>query len=38
VALYVDINNLLGATSAAAAEAHFKDLQTQAKFGVKYLR
>jgi peptidyl-tRNA hydrolase len=38
MALYMDIHNLPGATSAAVAEAHVKDLQTQAKYGVKYLR
>jgi hypothetical protein len=38
MALYMDIHNLPGVTSDAVAEAHIKDLQTQARHGVKYLR
>jgi len=38
MALYMDIHNLPGVTSDAVAEAHVKDLQTQARHGVKYLR
>jgi len=38
MALYMDIHNLPGATSKAVAEAHIKDLETQSKYGVKYLR
>ena len=38
MALYMDIHNLPGATAQAVAEAHEKDLQTQAKYGVTYLR
>jgi len=38
MALYMDMHNLPGATSGAVAEAHLKDLQTQAKYGVQYLR
>ncbi|MEP6774300.1 MAG: DUF4242 domain-containing protein [Chloroflexota bacterium] len=38
MALYMDVHNLPGATSDAVAAAHVKDLQTQAKYGVKYLR
>ena len=38
MALFMDIHTLPGVTSAAAAEAHFKDLQTQAKHGVDYKR
>ncbi len=35
--LYMDIHKKVdGATSAAVAGAHLKDLQTQGKFGVKY--
>ncbi|MEO8286010.1 MAG: DUF4242 domain-containing protein [Chloroflexota bacterium] len=34
--LYMDIHDLPGVTSAAAAEAHMRDLQTQAKYGVEY--
>ncbi|MEO8288831.1 MAG: DUF4242 domain-containing protein [Chloroflexota bacterium] len=36
--LYMDIHNLPGATAGAVAEAHFKDLQKQNKYGVSYLR
>jgi thioredoxin reductase len=39
MALYMDIHNVPGVTSGAAAEAHAKDLQTQAKHeGVDYMR
>lgn len=38
MALYMDVHNLPGATSDVVAAAHVKDLQTQAKYGVKYLR
>lgn len=38
MALYLDIHNLPGVTSGAVAEAHIKDLQTQAKHGVEYRR
>ncbi|MEO8286280.1 MAG: DUF4242 domain-containing protein [Chloroflexota bacterium] len=36
--LFMDIHNLPGVTSSAVAEAHVKDLETQARHGVKYLR
>ncbi len=36
--LYMDIHKHVdGATDAAVAEAHLKDLETQAKYGVKYI-
>ena len=35
---YMDVHNLPGATAAAVAEAHMKDLEEQGKYGVKYLR
>ena len=36
--LYMDIHkNVEGLTAAAAAEGHQKDLETQGKYGVKYL-
>jgi hypothetical protein len=38
MALYMDVHNLPGATTQAVAEAHMKDLQTQGKHGVSYLR
>ena len=39
MALYMDVHNVPGVTSGAAAEAHAKDLQTQAKHeGVEYMR
>jgi hypothetical protein len=38
MALYIDIHNLPGVTSEAVAEAHIKDLQTQAKYGVDIQR
>jgi hypothetical protein len=34
----MDVHNLPGATTQAVAEAHMKDLQTQDKHGVSYLR
>lgn len=37
--LYMDIHqNVDGATAAAVADAHMKDLQTQEKYGVEYKR
>ena len=37
--LYMDIHNLGdGLTAEAATGAHAKDLETQAKYGVKYLK
>lgn len=37
--LFLDVHNLAGAVSAKdVADAHLKDLQEQAKHGVKYLR
>jgi len=37
--LYMDIHNLGdGLTAEAVAGAHAKDLETQAKYGVKYLK
>ena len=38
MALYMDVHNLPGATTQAVADAHMKDLQTQDKHGVSYLR
>ena len=39
MALYMDIHNVPGVTTSAAAEAHAKDLQTQAQHaGVDYMR
>src|SRR5690349_10897921 len=38
MSLYLDIHTIPGVTSAAAAGAHAADLQTQDKFGVRYLR
>jgi hypothetical protein len=38
MALYMDMHNVPCVTSAAVAEAHVKDLQTESKHGVKYLR
>ena len=38
MALYMDIHNLPGVTSGAVAKAHVKDLESQGKHGVKYLR
>jgi len=34
----MDIHTVQGATSAAVADAHEKDLQTQDAYGVRYLR
>ena len=35
--LYIDIHNKVeGATEEAVADAHSKDLETQAKYGVEY--
>lgn len=36
--LYMDVHNLPGATAEDVAGAHVKDLQTQDKYGVRYLR
>jgi len=36
--LYMDIHNLPGATAREVAEAHMKDVQTQDRYGVRYLR
>jgi hypothetical protein len=37
--LYLDMHNHVeGLTAAAVAGAHAKDLETQAKYGVKYLK
>jgi len=36
--LYMDIHNLPGATAKEVAEAHIKDVQTQDRYGVRYLR
>jgi hypothetical protein len=36
--LYMDIHNLPGASAKDVAEAHSKDLQTQDRHGVRYLR
>lgn len=39
MALFMDIHNHVpGLTPQAVAEAHRKDLETQNKFGVKYLK
>ena len=38
MALFMDVHNLPGATPADVADAHVKDLQTQEKYGVIYLR
>ena len=38
MALYMDIHNLPGVKADAVAEAHIRDLQTQAAHGVNYLR
>ena len=38
MALYMDIHNLPGVTADAVAEAHAKDLETQGKHGVDYIR
>jgi peptidyl-tRNA hydrolase len=34
----MDIHNVQGATAGDVAEAHSKDLQTQDRYGVRYLR
>jgi hypothetical protein len=34
----MDVHNLPGATAKEVAEAHTKDVQTQDRYGVKYLR
>jgi hypothetical protein len=34
----MDVHNLPGATAAAVAEAHMRDLQEQGRYDVKYLR
>ncbi len=36
--LFMDVHTIAGATAAAVAEAHQKDLQTQGEHDVKYLR
>jgi peptidyl-tRNA hydrolase len=36
--LYMDIHNVPGATAKDVAEAHSKDLQTQDKYDVRYMR
>ncbi|HET9496207.1 MAG TPA: DUF4242 domain-containing protein [Chloroflexia bacterium] len=36
--LYMDVHNVPGATTKDVAEAHVKDLQTQDRYGVRYLR
>lgn len=39
MALFMDVHEIEGGVSAAdVAEAHRKDLETQAKYGVSYLR
>jgi hypothetical protein len=39
MALYMDVHkHVPGATGRAVADAHRKDLETQEKYGVKYLR
>ena len=39
MALFMDVHNLDGGVSVAdVAEAHKKDLETQGKYGVSYLR
>jgi hypothetical protein len=39
MALFMDVHNIEGGVSAAdVAGAHLKDLQTQGKYGAKYLR
>jgi hypothetical protein len=39
MSLYMDVHTIAGGVSAAdVAEAHVKDLQTGAKYGVSYLR
>jgi uncharacterized protein DUF4242 len=36
--LFMDIHKVDGVTAEAAAQAHEKDLQTQDRYGVNYLR
>ncbi|HET9494311.1 MAG TPA: DUF4242 domain-containing protein [Chloroflexia bacterium] len=36
--LYMDVHNLPGVKAGAVAEAHIKDLQTQDRHDVRYLR
>ncbi len=36
--LYMDVHTVSGATAAAVAEAHKKDLETQGQHDVKYLK
>ena len=36
--LYMDVHNVTGATAEDVAEAHSKDLLTQDRYGVRYLR
>jgi hypothetical protein len=36
--LYMDIHNVKGAKAGDVADAHMKDLQTQDRYGVRYLR
>ena len=36
MALFMDVHNVPGVTSSAAAEAHARDLETQGKHGVDY--
>ncbi len=36
--LYMDVHNLPGVKAGNVAEAHLKDLQTQDRHGVRYLR
>jgi len=38
VPLYIDIHNVPGAKATDVADAHLKDLQTQDRYGVRYLR
>ena len=39
MSLFMDVHSLEGGVSAAdVAEAHMKDLETQGKYGVSYLR
>lgn len=39
MSLFMDVHNIEGGVSAGdVAEAHMKDLETQAKYGVSYLR
>src|SRR5579884_3888744 len=38
MSLFLDKHNLHGATAEAVAEAHAKDLETQGRYGVNYLK